>query len=89
MILAKFIVVSSSPGFWRRLRISSYMDLRLPSRRLHRAVTHKAEIEIMAPHEKLDEIRFREIILLRDGSRAVAKPVRRIVAPVTGEPPAP
>ncbi|WP_159091649.1 hypothetical protein [Aminobacter sp. MSH1] len=85
--MAKFIVVSSSPGFWRRLRISSYMDLRLPSRRLHRAVTHKAEIEIMALHEKL--IRFREIIILRVRSRTVANPVRRIAAPATGEPPAP
>ncbi|WP_318761527.1 hypothetical protein [Aminobacter niigataensis] len=43
----------------------------------------------MALHEKLDEIRFREIIILRVRSRAVANPVWRIAVPATGEPPAP
>jgi len=65
------------------------MDLRLPSRRLHRAVTHKAEIEIMAEHEKLDEIRFQEIIMLSVRMHELTDPVRRIAASATGESPAP
>ncbi|MGF7005136.1 DUF1003 domain-containing protein [Aminobacter sp. BE322] len=50
------------------------------------AVNLKAEIEIMALHEKLDEIRFQEIILLRERIDALAAQIGRIAdAKPTGE----
>lgn len=42
------------------------------------AVNLKAEIEIMALHEKLDEIRFQEILMLRDEIRALSSQIDRI-----------
>ncbi|WAX93808.1 DUF1003 domain-containing protein [Aminobacter sp. NyZ550] len=42
------------------------------------AVNLKAEIEIMALHEKLDEIRFQEIILLREQVQQLTVQVQRI-----------
>lgn len=65
------------------------MDLRLPSRRLHYAVSFKAEIEIMALHEKLDQIRSQETILLPDQIRDRAEHVLRIAVAATGESPSP
>lgn len=50
------------------------------------AVNLKAEIEIMALHEKLDEIRFQEIILLREQVRELAEQVGRIAVPAAGNP---
>ncbi len=52
------------------------------------AINLKAEIEIMALHEKLDEIRFQEIILLRDQIRALTEQVARISPPASGSAPA-
>ncbi|MDH4984476.1 DUF1003 domain-containing protein [Aminobacter anthyllidis] len=52
------------------------------------AVNLKAEIEIMALHEKLDEIRFQEIILLRDQLRELTEQVGRLAAPASGSAPA-
>ncbi|GAA4115031.1 DUF1003 domain-containing protein [Aminobacter aganoensis] len=52
------------------------------------AVNLKAEIEIMALHEKLDEIRFQEIILLRQQLRELAEQVGRIAPPAAGQSPA-
>lgn len=51
------------------------------------AVNLKAEIEIMALHEKLDEIRFQEIILLRDQLRELTEQVSRLTGPATGTAP--
>ncbi|MCX8569308.1 DUF1003 domain-containing protein [Aminobacter sp. MET-1] len=42
------------------------------------AVNLKAEIEIMALHEKLDEIRFQEIILLREQVSDLTAQIKRI-----------
>ena len=50
------------------------------------AVNLKAEIEIMALHEKLDEIRFQEILMLRDEIRALSQQIDRIAGVEAGKP---
>lgn len=49
------------------------------------AVNLKAEIEIMALHEKLDEIRFQEIILLREQVQQLTAQVQRIADGSAGQ----
>ncbi len=51
------------------------------------AVNLKAEIEIMALHEKLDEIRFQEIILLREQVQQLTVQVQRIADASAGQSP--
>lgn len=52
------------------------------------AVNLKAEIEIMALHEKLDEIRFQEIIHLRERVDALSEQIARMVDAGEGKSPA-
>lgn len=49
------------------------------------AVNLKAEIEIMALHEKLDELRFQEIILLREQIRGLSDQIERMTGVPTGK----
>lgn len=48
-------------------------------------VNLKAEIEIMALHEKLDELRHKEIVLLRDEVAALTQAVTRLAAGPAGK----
>lgn len=49
------------------------------------AVNLKSEIEIMQLHEKLDELRYQEILMLRDEIRALAEQVDRIAGVSAGK----
>jgi len=49
-------------------------------------VNLKAEIEIMALHEKLDEVRHQDILIIRDEITAIRETLARIESKLAGLP---